>query len=198
MIDAYRRWAPVYDHTFGLVAREGRRHAVEVINSADRARARGRRRHRAVAPRLLPSISRSSASTFRPRCSKRRASGSPTSALDHVTGLHEMDAGDLQLPRRLLRHRRRHVRDDRGAGARGGHARAFARDEAGRRGDARQSLQPARGHARLGRAPHGAVRRQDRLALGVRHRRASRCATTSSWSSASRCARSGCSRCCAS
>jgi phosphatidylethanolamine/phosphatidyl-N-methylethanolamine N-methyltransferase len=33
VLDAYRRWAPVYDHTFGLVAREGRRHAVEVINT---------------------------------------------------------------------------------------------------------------------------------------------------------------------
>ena len=33
--DAYRRWAPVYDYTFGLVAREGRRHSVEVINSSN-------------------------------------------------------------------------------------------------------------------------------------------------------------------
>src|SRR6516164_932975 len=29
---AYRRWAPVYDHTFGRVAAEGRKHAVEIIN----------------------------------------------------------------------------------------------------------------------------------------------------------------------
>ena len=29
---AYRRWAPVYDHTFGLVAAEGRKHSVEIIN----------------------------------------------------------------------------------------------------------------------------------------------------------------------
>ena len=29
---AYRRWAPVYDHTFGRVATEGRRQAVHVIN----------------------------------------------------------------------------------------------------------------------------------------------------------------------
>ena len=33
--DAYRRWAPVYDYTFGLIAREGRRHSVEVINSGN-------------------------------------------------------------------------------------------------------------------------------------------------------------------
>ncbi len=30
---AYRRWAPVYDHTFGRVSMESRRHAVEVINT---------------------------------------------------------------------------------------------------------------------------------------------------------------------
>ena len=30
---AYKRWAPVYDHTFGRVASEGRKHAVEMINT---------------------------------------------------------------------------------------------------------------------------------------------------------------------
>ena len=29
---AYRRWAPVYDNTFGRVSTEGRGHAVEIIN----------------------------------------------------------------------------------------------------------------------------------------------------------------------
>ncbi|MDX2309074.1 MAG: class I SAM-dependent methyltransferase [Hyphomicrobium sp.] len=29
---AYRRWAPVYDHTFGAVSTAARKHAVEVIN----------------------------------------------------------------------------------------------------------------------------------------------------------------------
>jgi phosphatidylethanolamine/phosphatidyl-N-methylethanolamine N-methyltransferase len=29
---AYRRWAPVYDFTFGQIAEAGRRHAVEIIN----------------------------------------------------------------------------------------------------------------------------------------------------------------------
>ncbi|NOT69904.1 MAG: methyltransferase domain-containing protein [Hyphomicrobium sp.] len=32
--DAYRRWAPVYDYTFGMVSTAGRRHAVEIINSS--------------------------------------------------------------------------------------------------------------------------------------------------------------------
>ena len=31
--EAYRRWAPVYDHTFGRFATEGRKHAVELINA---------------------------------------------------------------------------------------------------------------------------------------------------------------------
>ena len=35
VLDAYRRWAPIYDYTFGRVAREGRRHAVELINEGD-------------------------------------------------------------------------------------------------------------------------------------------------------------------
>ncbi len=30
--DAYRRWAPVYDSTFGMIANRGRRNAVEMIN----------------------------------------------------------------------------------------------------------------------------------------------------------------------
>ncbi|GFO80680.1 MAG: hypothetical protein A49_03070 [Methyloceanibacter sp.] len=29
---AYRRWAPVYDYTFGQVAEAGRKHAVKIIN----------------------------------------------------------------------------------------------------------------------------------------------------------------------
>lgn len=32
VISAYRRWAPVYDQTFGFIAAEGRKHAVEIIN----------------------------------------------------------------------------------------------------------------------------------------------------------------------
>ncbi len=31
---AYRRWAPVYDNTFGRFTTEGRRHAVEIINQS--------------------------------------------------------------------------------------------------------------------------------------------------------------------
>ena len=54
--------------------------------------------------------------------------------LTNVTGLHEMDAERLAIPRRLFRHRRRHVRDDSRAGPREGHARTLARLPPGRRG----------------------------------------------------------------
>ena len=30
--NAYRRWAPIYDFTFGQIADAGRRHAVKIIN----------------------------------------------------------------------------------------------------------------------------------------------------------------------
>lgn len=32
IIKAYKRWAPIYDHTFGMVAEAGRRHAVDIMN----------------------------------------------------------------------------------------------------------------------------------------------------------------------
>ena len=32
--DAYRRWAPIYDVTFGQIAEAGRRNAVKIINAA--------------------------------------------------------------------------------------------------------------------------------------------------------------------
>jgi phosphatidylethanolamine/phosphatidyl-N-methylethanolamine N-methyltransferase len=32
--EAYRRWAPVYDYTFGKISTAGRRHAVEFINAS--------------------------------------------------------------------------------------------------------------------------------------------------------------------
>jgi len=33
VLSAYRRWAPIYDQTFGRIAAEGRKHAVEIINA---------------------------------------------------------------------------------------------------------------------------------------------------------------------
>ena len=32
--DTYRRWAPIYDHTFGRVSTEGRKRTAQVINES--------------------------------------------------------------------------------------------------------------------------------------------------------------------
>jgi phosphatidylethanolamine/phosphatidyl-N-methylethanolamine N-methyltransferase len=95
---AYRRWAPIYDHTFGRVSTEGRKHAAEVINaSLDRGRvlevgvgtglalADYGRHLEIVGIDLSPDMLEKA----RERVTKER--------LDHVTGLHEMDAGDLEF-----------------------------------------------------------------------------------------------------
>ncbi|AHB48509.1 phosphatidylethanolamine N-methyltransferase [Hyphomicrobium nitrativorans NL23] len=95
----YRRWAPIYDHTFGRVSNEGRKHAAEVINaSLDSGRvlevgvgtglALGDygRHLEIVGIDLSPEM----LDKARERVTAER--------LDNVTGLHEMDAGDLQFP----------------------------------------------------------------------------------------------------
>ena len=97
VIDAYRRWAPVYDHTFGFIAREGRRHAVELINSRS-----GRVLEVGVGTGLslpdyaehLEVVGIDLSPEMLEKARERVAEG----ALDHVTGLHEMDAGDLRFP----------------------------------------------------------------------------------------------------
>ena len=96
VLDAYRRWAPVYDHTFGLVAREGRRHAVEVINQRE-----GRVLEVGVGTGLsLPTYEKhleivgiDLSPEMLEKARERVASG----GLSHVTGLHEMDAADLKF-----------------------------------------------------------------------------------------------------
>jgi phosphatidylethanolamine/phosphatidyl-N-methylethanolamine N-methyltransferase len=95
--DAYRRWAPVYDYTFGLVAREGRRHSVEVINSGS-----GRVLEVGVGTGLsLPDYEKHLEVVgidLSPEMLERARERVDEEALDHVTGLHEMDAGDLKFP----------------------------------------------------------------------------------------------------
>ncbi len=94
---AYKRWAPVYDHTFGKVSAEGRRHAVEVLNQGH-----GRILEVGVGTGLsLTGYKRSldivgidlSAEMLekaRERVEEER--------LHHVSGLHEMDASRLEFP----------------------------------------------------------------------------------------------------
>ncbi len=91
---AYRRWAPVYDHTFGRVAAEGRKHAVEVLNQTT-----GRILEVGVGTGLsLPDYKGSLEITgidLSPEMLDRARERVSEEALDNVAGLHEMDASQL-------------------------------------------------------------------------------------------------------
>jgi phosphatidylethanolamine/phosphatidyl-N-methylethanolamine N-methyltransferase len=95
--NAYRRWAPVYDKTFGLVASEGRKHAVETINKRH-----GRVLEVGVGTGLsLPTYRRSLEIVgidLSPEMLDKARERVAADRLTHVTGLHEMDAGDLVFP----------------------------------------------------------------------------------------------------
>ncbi len=94
---AYRRWAPVYDHTFGRIASEGRKHAVEIINQRQ-----GRVLEVGVGTGLsLPSYGRHLEVVgidLSPEMLDKARDRVATEGLDHVTGLFEMDAGELRFP----------------------------------------------------------------------------------------------------
>jgi phosphatidylethanolamine/phosphatidyl-N-methylethanolamine N-methyltransferase len=94
---AYRRWAPVYDRTFGRVATEGRKHSVEIINKRQ-----GRVLEVGVGTGLsLPDYGRHLEIVgidLSPEMLDKARERVAAERLDHVTGLHEMDAGDLKFP----------------------------------------------------------------------------------------------------
>jgi phosphatidylethanolamine/phosphatidyl-N-methylethanolamine N-methyltransferase len=97
VLDAYRRWAPIYDYTFGRIAREGRRHAVELINEGD-----GRVLEVGVGTGLsLPDYDRCLEIVgidLSPDMLEKARERVASEALGNVTGLHEMDAADLKFP----------------------------------------------------------------------------------------------------
>jgi phosphatidylethanolamine/phosphatidyl-N-methylethanolamine N-methyltransferase len=97
VLDAYRRWAPVYDYTFGLVAKEGRRHAVEMLNARE-----GRLLEVGVGTGLsLPDYGRHLEVVgidLSPEMLEKARERVADGGLGHVTGLHEMDASDLRFP----------------------------------------------------------------------------------------------------
>src|SRR5499426_557691 len=93
---AYRRWAPVYDHTFGRVAAEGRKHTVEIINQS-----RGRVLEVGVGTGLsLPAYGRHLEIVgidLSPEMLEKARERVVAERLRNVTGLYEMDAGDLKF-----------------------------------------------------------------------------------------------------
>jgi phosphatidylethanolamine/phosphatidyl-N-methylethanolamine N-methyltransferase len=94
---AYRRWAPVYDHTFGLVAAEGRKHSVEVINQS-----KGRVLEVGVGTGLsLPTYGHHLEIVgidLSPEMLEKARERVAAEGLDNVAELHEMDASDLKFP----------------------------------------------------------------------------------------------------
>ena len=94
---AYRRWAPVYYNTFGRVAAEGRKHAVELINGGA-----GRVLEVGVGTGLsLPDYERRLEIVgidLSPEMLDKARERVDEEGLDNVVGLHEMDAGDLKFP----------------------------------------------------------------------------------------------------
>jgi phosphatidylethanolamine/phosphatidyl-N-methylethanolamine N-methyltransferase len=95
---AYRRWAPVYDHTFGKIATDARRHTSLAINK-NRS---GKVLEVGVGTGLsLPDYKRDleivGIDLSREMLEKARQRVEELN-LTNVTGLHEMDAGELEFP----------------------------------------------------------------------------------------------------
>lgn len=93
--NAYRRWAPIYDFTFGQIADAGRRHAVKIIN-----RRKGRVLEVGVGTGLsLPCYGSHLTITgidLSPEMLEKARGRAKK--LDNVEGLHEMDASALAFP----------------------------------------------------------------------------------------------------
>jgi len=94
---AYRRWAPVYDFTFGTVAESGRKHTAKIIN-----RRRGRVLEVGVGTGLsLPCYEKHLTVTgidLSPEMLDKARARVRRQGLGNIDGLHEMDAGALAFP----------------------------------------------------------------------------------------------------
>lgn len=95
--EAYRRWAPVYDYTFGRISTAGRRHAVEIINASA-----GSVLEVGVGTGLSLPEYKSDLNIvgidLAPEMLERAQERVDQEGLTNVTGLHEMDASNLQFP----------------------------------------------------------------------------------------------------
>jgi phosphatidylethanolamine/phosphatidyl-N-methylethanolamine N-methyltransferase len=94
---AYRRWAPIYDFTFGTVAESGRKHAAKIIN-----RRRGRVLEVGVGTGLsLPCYEKHLTVTgidLSPEMLDKARARVRGQGLGNIDGLYEMDAGALAFP----------------------------------------------------------------------------------------------------
>ncbi|WP_431558218.1 class I SAM-dependent methyltransferase [Methyloceanibacter sp.] len=94
---AYRRWAPVYDYTFGRVAEAGRKHAVKIINSR-----KGRVLEVGVGTGLSLSCYEGHLAItgidLSPEMLEKAREKVTHGKLANIEGLHEMDASALAFP----------------------------------------------------------------------------------------------------
>lgn len=94
--DAYRRWAPVYDYTFGQVAEAGRKQAVKLINERE-----GSVLEVGVGTGLsLPAYASRLTVTgidLSPEMLDKARGRVARHKLDNIEGLYEMDAGALSF-----------------------------------------------------------------------------------------------------
>jgi phosphatidylethanolamine/phosphatidyl-N-methylethanolamine N-methyltransferase len=94
---AYRRWAPVYDNTFGRISADGRKAVVALIN---------RRRGRVLEVGVGTGLSLSEYAPhldivgidLSPEMLDKARQRVAMERLDNISGLHEMDASDLAFP----------------------------------------------------------------------------------------------------
>lgn len=97
VLDAYRRWAPVYDRTFGRLTTDARRQAVALVN--DRA---GRVLEIGVGTGLSLSMYQPALEVvgidLSPDMLERARERVADLGLENVSGLHEMDASALDFP----------------------------------------------------------------------------------------------------
>ncbi|MGD9801943.1 MAG: class I SAM-dependent methyltransferase [Hyphomicrobiaceae bacterium] len=97
VLDAYRRWAPVYDNTFGRLTTEGRKQAVEMINTRS-----GRVLELGVGTGLSLSYYNRHLDIvgidISPDMLVRARQKVAAEGLDNVSGLYEMDAATLDFP----------------------------------------------------------------------------------------------------
>jgi phosphatidylethanolamine/phosphatidyl-N-methylethanolamine N-methyltransferase len=91
---AYRRWAPVYDHTFGRVAAEGRKHAVEVLNQGSGSVLEVGVGTGLSLPAYKPSLEITGID-LSPEMLEKARERVAEEALENVAGLYEMDASQL-------------------------------------------------------------------------------------------------------